>query len=161
MYSIRLPVFALAVSIASGCAPRFRMPAEPPALALRQAALAWAASFRSRDPAVITSFFADNAIAWFPRGAQPTVGAAAIRAAWTSYFKNNPAHPVSIDSVVPAGSGELGLVYGRYLYKEATDPTAEGGRYVAVWRSSGTQWQLVLLSAHKHDDISAGTFRMP
>jgi len=123
---------------------------------LGEVATAWARSFATRDPAEITKYFSDDAIAWFPRGAKPTVGSAAIRTAWTSYFKSNPAHPVSIDSVVTPASGELGIVYAKYLYKEVTDPTADGGRYVAVWRPVGSRWRLVLLSAHKHDDVSAG-----
>jgi ketosteroid isomerase-like protein len=132
---------------------------EAPATPLRDAAMAWAASFRSRDAEVITSFFSNDAVAWFPRGARPTVGNAEIRAAWTNYFKNNSAHPVSVDSVVSSATDGFGLVYGKYLYKEVSDSTADGGRYVAVWRALAGRWRLVLLSAHKHDDVTAATFR--
>ncbi len=149
-------------ALAAGCRPSPRTNTQPPAdSALRQAALAWANSFATRDPVLITKYFSNDAVAWFPRGATPTVGSAAIQAAWVNYFKNSPAHPVSIDSVVTAGSGELGLVYGKYLYKPQTDPTADGGRYIAVWRPTAAGWRLVLLSAHKHDDISAATFSRP
>lgn len=155
----RVLLLAVIVSSTVTCAPAFRGPAEPSSTALRQAALAWAASFGSRDPRAITAYFADDAVAWFPRGAAPTIGSVAIRAAWTNYFKNNPAHPVSVDSVVTAASGDFGLVYGEYLYREPSDSTAEGGRYVSIWRPSGGKWRLALLSAHKHDDVSAATFR--
>ena len=129
--------------------------------ALRQAAVAWANSFATRDPATIAKYFSENAVAWFPHGETPTVGRAAIQEAWVNYFKHTPAHPVSIDSVVTAGSGELGLVYGKYLYKPRSDPTANGGRYVAIWRPTVDGWQLVLLSAHQHSDVSAATFATP
>jgi len=149
-------------ALAASCAPSARTMTQPPAdSALRLAAVAWANSFATRDPVAITKYFGDNAVAWFPRGATPTVGSAAIQAAWVNYFKNSPAHPVSIDSVVTAGSGELGLVYGKYLYKPRSDPTADGGRYIAVWRPTAAGWRLVLLSAHKHDDVSAATFSRP
>jgi len=129
--------------------------------ALQQAAVAWANSFATRDPATIATYFSENAVAWFPHGETPTVGRAAIQEAWVNYFKHTPAHPVSIDSVVTAGSGELGLVYGKYLYKPRSDPTANGGRYVAIWRPTIAGWQLVLLSAHQHGDVSAATFSTP
>ncbi len=149
-------------ALAASCPPSPRTNTQSPAdSALRRAAVAWANSFATRDPVVITKYFSNDAVAWFPRGATPTVGSAAIQAAWVNYFKNSPAHPVSIDSVVTAGSGELGLVYGKYLYKPQSDPTADGGRYIAVWRPRGTGWRLVLLSAHKHDDVSAATFSRP
>ena len=159
LFRYRMSLLAFALSVATGCRPAFQVRSGDPSLALREAAQAWAASFASRDPGVITSFFADDAVAWFPRGSRPTIGSAAIRAAWTSYFTNNPAHPVSIDSVVAPGSRELGLVYGKYLYREPSDVAADGGRYVAVWRPSGGRWRLALLSAHKHDDVTGDTFR--
>jgi len=155
---LSLIVCALAASCTSSPLTNAQLPADA---ALRQAAVAWANSFATRDPATITKYFSNDAVAWFPRGATPTVGSAAIQAAWVNYFKNSPAHPVSIDSVVTAGSGELGLVYGKYLYKPPSDPTADGGRYIAVWRPTAAGWRLVLLSAHKHDDISAKTFSTP
>jgi ketosteroid isomerase-like protein len=125
---------------------------------LKQAALAWAHSFTTRNPNEILKFYADDAIAWYPRHERPVIGRAANMAAWASYFKSNSAHPLSVDSVQAAVSGELGVTYGKYLYKEATDPSAQGGRYVAVWRKLGQDWRIVLLSAHKHDDVSGATF---
>src|SRR6267143_3232331 len=145
-------------ALAGSCTPSPRTNTQLSAdSALRQAAAAWANSFTTRDPVTITKHFSNDAVAWFPRGATPTVGSAAIRAAWVNYFKNSSAHPLSIDSVVTAGSGELGLVYGKYLYKPQSDPTADGGRYIALWRPTAAGWRLVLLSAHKHDDVSAAT----
>jgi ketosteroid isomerase-like protein len=132
-----------------------------PQASLKQTALAWAHSFTTRNPSEILKFYADDAIAWYPRHERPVVGRAANMAAWASYFKSNSAHPVSVDSVQAAVSGELGVTYGKYLYKEATDPSAEGGRYVAVWRKLGQDWRMVLLSAHKHDDVSGATFTSP
>ena len=132
-----------------------------PQASLRQAALSWAHSFTTRNPSAILNFYADDAIAWYPRQPRPIIGRAANMAAWAAYFKSNSAHPVSVDAVETAASGELGIVYGKYLYKEATDPTAEGGRYVAVWRKLGDEWRIVLLSAHKHDDVSRATFTSP
>src|SRR5260370_29769606 len=111
-----LPLIVCALAASCTFSPRTKtqLPADS---ALRQAAVAWANSFATRDPATIVKYFSNEAVAWFPRGATPTVGSAAIRAAWVNYFKNSPAHPVSLDSVVTAGSGELGLVYDKYLYK--------------------------------------------
>ncbi len=128
---------------------------------LRQAALVWAGSFTTRDPAEIVKSYADNAVVWYPRHPRPTIGRAANMEAWAAYFKNNSAHPVSVESVETAASGELGITYGKYLYKYASDPNAEGGRYLAVWRKIGLDWRIVLFSAHKHDDVSAATFRSP
>jgi ketosteroid isomerase-like protein len=163
--SRRTLLLAIVLAGASGaaCATGSGSAGAPTSLdaALGEAARAWAESFESKDAARITSYFADDAVAWFPRGARPTIGSAAIEAAWVSYFRANPAHPVRIDSLVVPASGELGLVYGRYLYRDAADPAAEGGRFIAIWRPVEGRWRLALLSAHKHDDISAAAYRIP
>jgi len=164
MHSIRSFARLLlgAAALLVGCAtPAGHAPRASPQASLRQAALVWAHSFTTRDPSEILKSYADDTIAWYPRQPRPIIGRAANMAAWAAYFKNNSAHPVSVESVETAASGELGITYGKYLYKEATDPTAEGGRYVAVWRKVGPDWRIVLLSAHKHDDVSGATFPSP
>jgi ketosteroid isomerase-like protein len=164
MYAIRsfAPVCFGVAAFLVGCAsPTGRISRVSPQASLRQAALAWAQSFTTRNPTEIVKSFADDAIVWYPRHPRPIIGRAANEAVWAIYFKNNPAHPVSVDSVETAASGELGISYGKYLYKEATDPSAEGGRYLAVWRRLGPDWRIVLFSAHKHDDVSGATFISP
>ncbi len=164
MYSIRrlAPMFFGAAAFLVGCASHAgRTSQVSPQASLKQAALAWAHSFTTRNPSEILEFFADDAIVWYPRHPRPIIGRDANMAAWAVYFKSNLAHPVSVDSVETAASGELGITYGKYLYKEATDPNAEGGRYVAVWRKLSHEWRIVFMSAHKHDDVSGATFTSP
>jgi ketosteroid isomerase-like protein len=161
MYSVRgfALLFLGVTAVFVGCASQGDHASQvSPEASLRQTALAWAHSFTTRDPNEILTYFADDAIAWYPKQPRPITGRDANFAAWTAFFKSNAAHPVSVEHVEAATSGELGVTYGKYLYKESTDPGAEGGRYVAVWRKLGHGWRIVLLSAHKHDDVSGATF---
>ena len=142
--------FLSAVLIVAACG----RPSVPP---LRETAAALQQAFTARDPDRIASFFAVDAVAMYPLP-QPIVGREANRGAWASYFSRRSAHPVTVDSVVVAASGDLGYTLGRYLTAEARDPGATGGRYVIVWRKIDDQWRIAILSAHDYADITAATF---
>lgn len=82
-------------------------------MALQQAATTWTQSFTTRDPDQIISFFAEDVIIWYPRYEQPVVGRAANREPWVKYFGTRPSHPVSVESVAVAASGDLSTPVGR------------------------------------------------
>ena len=115
-------------------------------------------AFTARDANRIASFFAEDAVAMYPNFPQPVLGREANRRAWESYYTRRTAHPLTIDTVVLSASGDLGYTFGKYLTAEVTDSSATGGRYVAVWRKIGDEWQIAILSAHDHSDIRPASF---
>ena len=143
--------------ILAGCVGASVPRAQTAESALRQTAGALQQAFTARDANRIANFFAEDAVAMYP-SPQPTVGREANRRAWESYYSRRTAHPVTIDTVVVSASGDLGYIFGRYLTAEARDPSATGGRYVAVWRRIDDQWQIAILSAHDHPDITPASF---
>jgi ketosteroid isomerase-like protein len=151
------PVFAVLALI--GCASAVHRTPQSAEMALRQSATAWTQSFSTRDPDQIISFFAEDATVWYPRYDQPVVGRAANREPWVKYFSARPSHPVSVESVTVAASGDLGYTTGKYLYTDESDLVATGGRYVAIWKPVDGEWKIVLLSAHSHMDVTGATFR--
>lgn len=126
---------------------------------LEQAATAWVESFASRDPDRITRVFADDAVAHYPGWPRPHAGREANREAWASYFGRREHHPMVLDTVVVAASGDLGYTLGKGLYSHEGDPKATGGRWVAIWRRAEAEWRLVVLTAHSHSDVTSSAFR--
>ena len=152
-----LPMRSLPFLILAACAGTSVPPTQTALSTLRQTTGALQEAFTARDANRIASFFAEDAVAMYPLP-QPIVGREANRRAWESYYSRRSAHPLTVDSVVVSASGDLGYIFGRYLTAEARDPSATGGRYVAVWRKISDQWRIVILSAHEYSDITAATF---
>jgi hypothetical protein len=97
--------FLGSIAFLTGCATRGGSnPGVSPETSLRRAALAWAHSFGTRDPNEIAKSYADDVVAWYPRHPRPVIDRSANSAIWAVYFKSNPAHPVSVESVNAAAS---------------------------------------------------------
>lgn len=129
------------------------------AVSLRDAVRVWQRAMAHKDVEQIASFYAEDAIAMYPRHLQPTYGHAGNREAWNRYFCTFDTHPITTDLVITATSGEMGYSLGRYANAEREGPGAEGGRFVAVWRYNEGQWKIALLSAHVHEDIAPFPFK--
>jgi ketosteroid isomerase-like protein len=122
--------------------------------AVRAAAAAWTQAAAARNGAAMGEYFADNAFVMYPQS-EPTIGRAANTAAWTAVFAEpRVRHPITADSVVVAGSGDMAYVQGRWHFTApatGTEAAADvGGRYIAVWRpvGAGGAWRIVALSAN-------------
>lgn len=151
-----LPFLGGALTLA-GCVSRSVPPAQIAESTLRQRAAAMQQAFTARDANRIASFFAEDVVAMYPLP-QPILGREANRRAWESYYSRRTAHPITTDTVVVSASGDLGYTLGKYLTAEVSDSSATGGRYVAIWRKIGDEWQISILSAHEHPDIRPATF---
>jgi len=124
---------------------------------LRRAANTWARAANERDGAAMSEYFADDAIAMYPRHSQPTVGKNLNRAGWIKAFATPGwTLPLAVDSIAISASGDMGYTYGRWHLKTVGTSSAPaldiGGRYLAVWRpiGEGRAWRIVILSANEH-----------
>jgi ketosteroid isomerase-like protein len=122
-----------------------------------EATSAWLRALADKKPAKIAACFAEDALAMYPVP-HPTIGRAANQAAWASYFDRYAVHPVSIDTIVLAESGEVGYILGRHANAETAGPGAEAGRFVAMWRYRAGQWEIAVLSAQVHTDVAPFSF---
>ena len=120
---------------------------------LQDAAVAWKQAIDAKDPDRIATFFAQDTVAMYPRPS-PTNGREANRQAWAAVYSDPDAeHPITVERVEMSRSGELGYVYGKWWSHQPAREYDRGGRYMAVWKLVGSQWQIVMLSANVHDDV--------
>jgi len=104
---------------------------------LLQADREWAAAAAAGDVQHLTTFWADDAINFFP-GAPPALGKEAIR----ELVKRNRSRPgFSLawqpTRAVVAESADLGYTWGTFQLSAqdpAGSPVRRGGNYVAIWR---------------------------
>lgn len=137
-----------------GCTPHTRRhDAGPADSAVRAAAAQWVSAFARHDLDAISAGFADDGVALYPRSA-PVRGRAANRAAWAAFFAlPNAAHPLTLDTVMVARSGDIAVVQGRYLieYDSASTPVVLGGQYVSVWQPDTVgRWRITSLTANMY-----------
>jgi ketosteroid isomerase-like protein len=125
---------------------------------LSTAAQTWVQAMEHRDVDQIVSSFADDIIAMYPRAPTPTIGKTANHDAWTNYFRRHATHPLTTDQVIVATSNDIGYTLGRWASAETIEPNAVAGRYTAVWRRQDLHWQIVILSAHIHEDVAPFPF---
>jgi ketosteroid isomerase-like protein len=125
---------------------------------LDKVAQAFPQAFADKDIDQIINFFAEDAIAMYPGWSLPVTGKDANREAWVNYYAKNKTHPISTDSVVVAASNDLGHSFGRWATAETDELGAAAGRYTAIWQRKNQQWQIVVLSAHVHEDIAPFSF---
>jgi len=119
---------------------------------LRRVAAAWQQAVEAKDANRIASFFAEDALAMYPKPA-PTAGRGANREAWAAFFrKPNATHPISTERVTISASGEMGWTLGTFTaaYDEPEGRAKGEGLYVAVWRKAGARWEIVALSANPY-----------
>lgn len=121
--------------------------------AVRRAADAWAAAAAAKDGHAMGRFFADDAFVMYPQPA-PTIGREANREAWVKFFaRPNAEHPFGPYTVVVSAAGDMAYILGRgaWSYDGPAGRVSRGGWYLAVWRLIADEWQIVALSAHRHD----------
>lgn len=142
------------VLLLAGCLPATRTASASPD-ALRDAAARWEQAIEAKDASRIALSFAEDATAMYPQS-MPTIGREANRQAWERVYRNPTVeHPITIDEVHVSESGDLGYVFGRWWYRTAGKDVNSGGRYLTVWKPVQGEWQVVMLSAQRHEDISA------
>ena len=151
---LRVVLGAVLVGSCAGASRREPARRGDPGAELRAAAESWRRALDARDADGAIRWFADDIVAWYPRP-QPTLGLAANRETWRAVFvAPNNRHPITIDTVVVAASGDLAYTMGRYRshYEQPGGASSDGGgRYVAVWRRDAAGWRIAVLSAHRHD----------
>ena len=144
----------LALPLLAACArPANRSGAPTTDAALRAAATRWARAWDAGDLEGITNGFAEGAVSYYP-GSPPTVGRAAHRARWARFYaRRNAAHPMTVDTLIVAASGDIGVTRGRYAvrYDADTGRVNLGGRYVAGWRRGPDgAWQVATAASNAY-----------
>jgi ketosteroid isomerase-like protein len=127
----------------------------PADTSLAEAARNWNNAINAKNVDLITSYFADDSVAFFPRP-QPSMSKSVIRDNWTDFFQQkNASHPVTTDEVITSSSGDLGYILGswRVSYDDEGGHQEGAGKYLAVWRrNSAEQWRIVAISANEYDE---------
>ena len=105
--------------------------------ALLETDRAWAEAARKGDIPGLTSFWADDAINYFP-GAPPLVGKQAI-SQLVNRNRSQPGFSLSWEpeTAVVARSGELGYTSGSFelsVSDPAGNPVTKPGHYVCIWK---------------------------
>lgn len=122
---------------------------------LQIAAQKWKQAMETKDVAGIIGAFSQDVITMYPHPL-PIYGREANKEIWEGVYKDPIAeHPVTVDQVTVSDSGELGYILGKWWHSNANKNHSSGGRYVAIWKKIEDQWQIIMLSAHAHDDIKA------
>lgn len=152
----KLGLFLSILLVTNGCATHRSSNRNSPG-PLAAAASSWEDAIEQKDPAAIAQAFTEDAVAMYPHP-MPTVGRENNRRAWERVYSNPVVeHPVTVDSVQTAASGDLGYTFGRWWYRNPEQKVNSGGRYLAVWRRDGETWRITMLSANRHADIAADT----
>src|ERR1700730_15585512 len=102
---------------------------------------AWAAAFNKGDAAAIAAMYTDDATV-LPQGAPMVKGATAIRDLWAGVikdFSDAKLAAVEVHTMGEVMAYEIGTVSAR---TKATPPQDVTGKYVVVWRRSGTTWKI-------------------
>jgi ketosteroid isomerase-like protein len=127
----------------------------PSDTSLAESARSWDDAINAKNVDLITSYFADDSVAFYPRP-QPSMSKRVIRDNWTDFFQlKNASHPITTDKVTTSSSGDLGYVLGswRYSYDDQGGHQEGGGKYLAVWRRhGGGQWRIVAISANEYEE---------
>jgi len=122
---------------------------------LAESARNWDDAIVAKNVDLITSYFADDSVGFFPRP-QPSMSKGVIRENWTDFFQQkNASHPITADKIVTSPSGDFGYVIGswRYSYDDDGGHQEGAGKYLAVWRrDSAGQWRIVAISANEYEE---------
>lgn len=118
---------------------------------LRKVSEAWNHSPSTLDADTVTRYYASDIIVMSPQGRAPVVGVDANREAWARFFSGvNPIHTMTTDTVIVGRADDLGYVTGQWTVGIDT-PNGRmeaAGTYVAVWRKTGDEWRLAVVSAY-------------
>ena len=104
---------------------------------------AWAAAFNKGDAAAIAAMYTDDATV-LPQGAPMVKGATAIRDLWAGVikdFSDAKLATVEVHTMGEVMAYEIGTVTAK---TKANPPQDAVGKYVVVWRRSGTTWKLAV-----------------
>jgi uncharacterized protein (TIGR02246 family) len=104
---------------------------------------AWVAAFNKGDAAAIAAMYTDDATV-LPQGAPMVKGATAIKDFWAGIIKDlsDPKlTTVELRTMGEVMAYEIGTVTAK---TKANPPQDAVGKYVVVWRRSGTTWKLAV-----------------
>lgn len=139
--------FVLSVVLSIGC--------RSSDASLAESARSWNNAINAKNVELITSFFADDSVGFYPRS-QPSMSKSVIHDNWTDFFQlKNASHPITADKIITSSSGDLGYVLGswQYSYDDQRGHQQGGGKYVAVWRrNGGGPWRIVAISANEYEE---------
>jgi ketosteroid isomerase-like protein len=120
---------------------------------LVESARSWDDAIVAKNVDLITSYFADDSVGFFPRP-QPSMSKSVIRDNWTDFFQQkNGSHPITADKIV--SSADFGYVLGswKFSYDDEEGRQEGAGKYLAVWRRNGAgQWRIVAISANEYTE---------
>ena len=127
----------------------------PSDTSLTEAAQTWDDAIIAKNVDLITSYFADDSVGFFP-DPQPSMSKSVIHKNWTDFFQQkNASHPITTDKIVTSSAGDFGYVLGswRYSYDNEGGHQEGAGKYLAVWQRNSTgQWRIVAISANEYDE---------
>jgi len=104
---------------------------------------AWVAAFNKGDAAAIAAMYTDDATV-LPQGGPMVKGATAIKDLWAGVMKDLSDPKLTTIEVHTMGevmAYEIGTVTAK---TKANPPQDAAGKYVVVWRRSGTTWKLAV-----------------
>jgi uncharacterized protein (TIGR02246 family) len=102
---------------------------------------AWVAAFNKGDAAAIAAMYTDDATV-LPQGGPMVKGATGIKDLWAGVikdFSDPKLTMVELHSMGEVMAYEIGTITAK---TKATPPQDVAGKYVVVWRRSGTTWKL-------------------
>jgi ketosteroid isomerase-like protein len=122
---------------------------------LRNAAIKWQNAIDSKDIEITAATFGIEAVGMYHSN-PPVYGRDGNRKVW-EFVYSDPAnqHPITVEQVNVSALGDMGYTLGKWWFSRPKANFLNGGRYVAVWKLSGGQWQIVTLSANVNQDVKA------
>ena len=102
---------------------------------------AWSAAFNKGDAAAVAAMYTDDATV-LPPGAPMVKGATANKDLWAGQAKalaDIKLSTVELHTMGEVMAYEIGTVTAK---TKATPPQDVAGKYVVVWRRSGTSWKI-------------------
>ena len=104
---------------------------------------AWAAAFNKGDAAAIANMYTDDATV-LPQGGPMVKGHTAIQDLWAKVikdFSDVKLATVEVHTMGEVMAYEIGTVTAK---SKASPPQDAVGKYVVVWRRSGTGWKIAV-----------------
>jgi uncharacterized protein (TIGR02246 family) len=104
---------------------------------------AWVAAFNKGDAAAIAAMYTDDATV-LPQGAPMVKGATAIKDLWAGVmkdFSDAKLTTVELHTMGEVMAYEIGAVTAK---TKASPPQDAAGKYVVVWKRSGTSWKIAV-----------------
>jgi ketosteroid isomerase-like protein len=140
--TLRLPLAALVLALASACAtlpPRTAPDADAAGLAMRERSLLEALS--ARDAAATSRHFAEDAVLHVA-GMPPVSGRAAIHDFYHTVFRFLRASEPESETLRVSSGGDMGYGTGRVtnVFDGEGGPVRHVGKYILVWERREGEW---------------------